>query len=1044
MQHSTKMLSLSGPNWFIHEDASGTGVENRLYAADITAPGWIPAHVPGNVQADLEAAHHLRPLSYGAGDPRLAQVAQKDWWYRRDFEVPMSFADTRLRLIFDGVDYACEVWLNDQRLGANAGMFRRFSFDVANIIRLGQTNQLAVKISRMPAELVDILADSDGKMSGGGENYPKEPGPNFFIKGINEMRQLLQDLKSPTNFGWDWGVNVFTLGIWQDVRLEATGPARIEWVQVLTELNDDHRQATIKLHLTVDSLAEVNAKATLRLRGHGAAVEMTRHATLSPGDNYVEAGLVLNDPALWWPNGQGAQPLYELETILEDRQSGRQLDRRTTRFGVRDIRWQPVEGAPPDFINPYQLVVNGRLVRMMGSNIIPPDLMFGRMNDKGLRLIRLASQAGMNTLRVWGGGALLTDAIYDLADELGIMLSQEFPLANCVPESDSVFLNNLAQTITNIVKRLRNHPCIVEWSGGNEMNWKQGDDYPALKLLEQVTSQLDNRIFRATCPIQGSRHSPWHYDPSTHYTHYNDSDLQDSLKSAPLMRYGEFGCQTPANLEVWLRDIPLQDLGDLDNPDNPVLVRKNIVEAVFSRDFWLLKPTIEALFGPIEDLAMLVEAGQFLAAEGLRYAVDATRRRGKRIGGLTTWDLNEPWPNGAGSFLVDYDGRPLMNYDFIKQAVAPVALSLKYDSILYDPADGLLIDLWAVCDSPDPQAAVRWRWLIRNDHGTIIESAEGSIALQPLDAVRIDTHVIKGCSGPVIVEVQLLNADRQLISERIHVFGDGSQEMPLGGLLNHRTQHRTQLEIVSVDAHVAGENEVLVLELVNRGSITAMFCEAHPLLVYRTDLFINQNHCCIPPNESRLVTIQTPVSSETSLSLLQTGWRISCWNADDCRIAPHESVLLALGRRDTTSGGYLEADPGVELVEVVGAFPDPTVIPALLGGTTTTRRIRFSFAVNDVQASSIARLLIHSADQDDTRKANVGIAVNGNDFSASFPCGLGIQIHDRSQLAFPATLQFDLPVGTLHVGNNLLEIYIANDSWFAWDALHLLSLPEAF
>ena len=427
-------ISLSGDNWFIHEDAAGAGEGDALYAADLDAPGWIPATVPGNIQADLEAAHHLKPLWYGAGDPRLAEVAHKDWWYRQDFDLPNTFAGARIQLIFDGVDYACDIWLNGRRLGSHAGMFRRFAFEVADIVKPGETNRLALRIERIPAELVHILAASDGAMSGGGENYPKEWGPDFFVNGINQTRQLLKDLKSPTNYGWDWGVNIYTLGIWQDVRLEATGPARIEWLHAQADLRGDHRQAKISASLEIDSLDAVNVNAAFLVSGQGARLEARFDASLNPGNNSIETELLLEDPALWWPNGQGDQPLYTLEARLVDSQSGRLLDQRATRFGIRDIRWEQVEGAPSDFINPYQLVINGRPVRMIGSNTLPPDLLFGRMDERGPRLIQLAHQAGMNTLRVWGGGVFPSEAMLDLADELGIMLSQEFPMSSCRPE----------------------------------------------------------------------------------------------------------------------------------------------------------------------------------------------------------------------------------------------------------------------------------------------------------------------------------------------------------------------------------------------------------------------------------------------------------------------------------------------------------------------------------------------------------------------------------------------------------------------------------
>ena len=127
----------------------------------------------------------------------------------------------------------------------------------------------------------------------------------------------------------------------------------------------------------------------------------------------------------------------------------------------------------------------------------------------------------MNTLRLWGGGVPLPPEFYDLADELGIMLSQEFPIANSTPETDALFLTNLSHSITDIVKDLRNHPAIIEWVGGNEMPWQSSTDHPALRILQNVCAANDDRMFRATDPIEGSRHSPWFFIPQFSYAHYN-------------------------------------------------------------------------------------------------------------------------------------------------------------------------------------------------------------------------------------------------------------------------------------------------------------------------------------------------------------------------------------------------------------------------------------------------------------------------------------------------------------------------------------------
>lgn len=161
------------------------------------------------------------------------------------------------------------------------------------------------------------------------------------------------------------------------------------------------------------------------MSGHGAEVTATFDTVLKKGRNIVKGEMALESPALWWPNGQGTQPLYLLETRLEDIARGMMLDDRKTRFGIRELRWEQVEGAPADFIIPFKLLVNGRPVRTMGSNLIPPDLLFGRIMERGPRLLELAKRAGMSMLRLWGGGVVLPEDMYDLADEYGIMLSFE-------------------------------------------------------------------------------------------------------------------------------------------------------------------------------------------------------------------------------------------------------------------------------------------------------------------------------------------------------------------------------------------------------------------------------------------------------------------------------------------------------------------------------------------------------------------------------------------------------------------------------------------
>src|SRR5437868_3313663 len=158
-------LTLSGNDWFIHEFPSALDTTPTL--ASTNEADWIPARVPGNIQADLESARRIGPLWYGAGDPRLPDVAKKNWWYRKDFTVPSTLRGERLQLIFGGVDFAYEVWLNGRSLGKRAGQFRRSEFDVSGLLRKGEINHLAVRIEPIPPQLEHCWS-TDLPMSGVG------------------------------------------------------------------------------------------------------------------------------------------------------------------------------------------------------------------------------------------------------------------------------------------------------------------------------------------------------------------------------------------------------------------------------------------------------------------------------------------------------------------------------------------------------------------------------------------------------------------------------------------------------------------------------------------------------------------------------------------------------------------------------------------------------------------------------------------------------------------------------------------------------------
>jgi len=798
-------LLLSGNDWLIHS-ANGAALPDDA--------SWISAAVPGNIQSDLEHQHFLDPLSYGPGDPRLVEVCQKDWWYKKNFIAPASVAGKRNVIVFDGVDYSCQVWLNGKLLGRNAGMFRRFEFDVTDVVLPGKNNVLAVKLDKMPDELLPYLVGSDGKNSGFGTDY-------YFLNAINKTRQILKDLKTSTNLGWDWVTNIWTMGIWKDVRLETTGSSRIQWTQVKTKLSNAYKNATVSVRLGVNTAGGGGAgKLKLRLRGNGADKQNITNVSLTEGDNAVTAEIQLQDPALWWPNGQGAQPLYTIESVLQAG-DGTPLDSVSTRFGIREITWGEVDGAPtnvpqdatkaPGLSRPNRIYINGRPIRMMGCNLEPPDLLPGSITESGRKLFELAQAAHINAFRLWGG-SVLPEKLFDLADEKGIMLIEEIPLVNSSPEQDSVFVNNLTITTRSIVRQVRNHPSIMEWSGGNEMAWWTGLDHKALKAIEKTIGEEDGRLFRATSPVQGDRHGRYFYLPSN-YDYYNDMTMTEHWGKGPMMRSTEYGAESPANLEVWQRDIPIPDRWPF-NPEKDgekrTMVRKNISFAM-GEDWWLGKSVIRSLFGEPKSLEQMIQAGQFIGAEGVRLASDAFRRRGGKLGGMFTWVFNEAWSNGAGSYHVDHDGIPLMNYYFEADALSPVAISLKYFSITYHRTKGINTELWLTSDLPGKSRDLTWQYTVRTSDGQVVGKGEGKTSLAPQQAMKVkDIHIDPPANlGPVFVELKVKDASR-VYSERIHVFGLDGVGSVFSGLLNNVSSNGRSASVPATKSPAVPENFAFV------------------------------------------------------------------------------------------------------------------------------------------------------------------------------------------------------------------------------------------
>jgi beta-mannosidase len=363
-----------------------------------------------------------------------------------------------------------------------------------------------------------------------------------------------------------------------------------------------------------------------------APPEVLYSVTLADGVGRVEADgetiLEVESPELWWPNGMGEQRLY--------------------RAGEVEVGFRTVE-----LTEDYELVVNGERTDIRGWNWVPIDVCYGVPRPEKLeRLLELARRANVNLLRVWGGGVIESEEFYAHCDRLGILVWQEFAQSSSgfdsVPSDDPGFVHTLAADARAIVPRRAHHPSLAIWCGGNELD--ADDSHPAIAALRAAA----DRAWLATSPLGDKDvHGPWeHQGLRAHNEHYD-------TRTSRL--HSEFGVEGMANS---LEMIAPEHRWPADRT-NPVYEHLGA--------WWNNAPLVQACFGGrIEDVETMRRASQWLQYEGLRYAVEATRRRGA---GTIPWQFNEPFPNAWCTSVVDWRGEPKPAYHGVARAYrgAPTA-----------------------------------------------------------------------------------------------------------------------------------------------------------------------------------------------------------------------------------------------------------------------------------------------------------------------------------------------------------------------------------
>jgi len=873
--------------WSLAEAPKVVDAETALSKAGYDAKSWYAATVPGTVLTTLVDRGVYPDPDYGLNNAAIPESLNKqDYWYRSEFVAPAGQEGRHQQLVFKGINYAAEVWLNGEKLGQLKGAFTRGQFDVTGKLKPGAANVVAVRISPPPHP---GLAHEESLTAGVGENGGMQAldGPTFIASE-----------------GWDWipSVRDRNAGLWQDVVLRSTGPVRIGDSHVVTTLpKADNSVAEVEIAVPVENLTDAPVQATVRAAFDTVAVEKT--VTVTPGQAQVVftpadfPQLSINNPKLWWPNGYGAQTLYGLRLLASV--DGKVSDQKDSRIGLRQMTYElslmdthgelrrvevdyakarqlgqditdgshegirkvtdgwatsltkvgetspAVRDVPDAGLTPYLVIkVNGVKIAARGGNWGTDDWRKRVSRERLEPYFRLHKDAHLNVIRNWVGQNT-EDVFYDLADEYGLLVlndfwasTQDFQLE---PQDVPLFLKNAA----DVISRYRNHPSIALWFGRNE-----GVPQPILNEgLEALVHDLDGtRWYTGSSNRVNLQNSgPYNYrEPETYFTeHAKGFSVEVGTPSFPTLEAFEAAVPAPDRWpisDVWA----YHDWHPTGNGDT-----KTFLDAMAAK------------LGPATNLEDFERKAQLMNYETHRAIFEGMNQElWTKSSGRLLWMTQPAWPSTMWQILShDYDTHAA--YYGTQKAAEPVHVQMSLaDHRLavvnngLAPISGAALRARVVGLDGKPLAERTWR----------IDAPANGVALG-------ETLDLSGplAQGAVVVRLDLTAADSAPLSSNLYwVAKDAEGERKLSAMAAQA------VSITAADAK-AGAETVVTVTLVNTGVAPALNGKltlldakgARILPAYYAD-----NYVSLLPGERRTVEIRYPGDARAGARVELRGWNL--------------------------------------------------------------------------------------------------------------------------------------------------------------------------
>ncbi len=615
----------------------------------------LGAMVPGNVELDLSRAGIEPDPFFAANEYLYRKYETWDWELERTFSLD-EHPDADVFLVFEGLNCISDILIDGNTAGHFENALIPARLDI-NALAPGQ-HTLCVRIH----SALKSAMERDYPVAGRGP------------EGAEEATRLRMPAHS---FGWDIMPRFLSAGMYRDVYVEILPRVRFTQVYFATRRANEH-SAEVAYKFSFTTPDNDPARYSVRVLLDGQQVSLHHARFVSGGDSFT-----VNAPKLWWPRGYGRAELYDItfELYCDDVFQ----DSVTQKLGIRQI--EIAHKMAPGDEGEFLVRVNGERVFLNGSNWVPLDAFHSRDSKRLERAVQLFSDSNCNILRLWGGNVYESQRLFELCDEYGILVWHDFAMACAIYPQDDAFADVIEQEAAQVIRSVRNHPCLLLWSGDNEVDecylWRgytpEGNRYNRItrEILPRAVRQNDPyRMFLPSSPFIDGGVKRYQV-PEQHLwgarAWYKD-DFYKNTSAHFVSECGYHGCPAPESLR---RFIPEQELNDPASPS--WIAHSSEYEPLYKRGYQrnqLMLDQVKLMFGcvpeKLEDMAFL---SQFVQAEAYKYFIESARARAFRRTGIIWWNMLDGWPQISDA-VVDWYFVKKRAYKAICRAQEPVLVLL--------------------------------------------------------------------------------------------------------------------------------------------------------------------------------------------------------------------------------------------------------------------------------------------------------------------------------------------------------------------------------